>query len=40
MIEIPITSNFQNFEILKFKIPEITFLEMGFAGSLLFEIVI
>jgi hypothetical protein len=35
MIQIPITSNFQNFEI-----PEITFLEMGFAVSLLFEIVI
>jgi hypothetical protein len=35
MIEIPITSNFQNF-----KIPEITFLEMNFAGTLLFEIVI
>jgi len=35
MIEIPISINFQNF-----KIPEITFLEMSFAGTLLFEIVI
>jgi hypothetical protein len=40
MIEIPITSNFQNFKIINFKIPEITFLEMNFAGSLFFEIVI